>query len=169
MLVEDGFAAASTRAIAARAGANQALVFYHFGGVERLLLAALDASSADRLDAYTQAVDAAGSVSELLEQIGPLFAEDVRGGHVTLVAELVGASLSRDELRKEVAARLAPWRELAERTARRLFAGTPLEPAAGDLAVAATALGLGLNLLARIDPKSAQLPRLAALAHALSG
>ena len=134
---------------------------------EPLLLAALDASSAERLDAYRAAVDSAASVAELLERIGPLFAEDVAGGHVTVVAELVGASLGRPELRKEVAARLAPWRELAERAARRLLAGTPFEPAADDVALAATALGLGLNLLARLDPASAQLPRLAELARLL--
>src|SRR3974390_3691477 len=46
----DGFARASARAISARAGCNQGLVFYYFGSVSNLLLAALDAVSADRLD-----------------------------------------------------------------------------------------------------------------------
>ena len=38
----EGFAGASARAIAGRAGCNQALIFYHFGSVVTLLLAALD-------------------------------------------------------------------------------------------------------------------------------
>ncbi|SRR6266516_1723898 len=168
VLVEDGFAAASTRAIASRAAVNQALIFYHFGGVEPLLLAALDASSEARLAAYREAVESVDSVPALLEAIAPLFAEDVAGGHVTLVTELVGASLSRPELRKEVAARLEPWRELAEGAARRLLAGTPFEPAADDVASAAVALGLGLNLLARLDPEAARLTGLTELARALA-
>ncbi len=54
----DGFSGASARAIAARAGVNQALVFYHFGSVADLLLAALDDVSARRRSRYATAVDA---------------------------------------------------------------------------------------------------------------
>ena len=38
----DGFAGASARAIAARAELNPGLIFYHFGSVAELLLAALE-------------------------------------------------------------------------------------------------------------------------------
>ena len=47
-LKEEGFAGASARAIARRAGCNQGLVFYHFGSVANLLLAALDDVSETR-------------------------------------------------------------------------------------------------------------------------
>ena len=43
-----GFDAASTRAIAARAGANIAAIAYHFGGKEGLRLACVEALSAQR-------------------------------------------------------------------------------------------------------------------------
>jgi len=49
-LIEEGYAGTSARAIAGRAGLNPALIFYHFGGVDDLLLAALDRSSAERLE-----------------------------------------------------------------------------------------------------------------------
>ena len=42
----DGFAGASARAIATRAGLNPGLIFYHFGSVADLLLAALAEVSA---------------------------------------------------------------------------------------------------------------------------
>ena len=167
MLVDEGFAAASTRAIAARAGVNQALVFYHFDGVEPLVLAALDASSAERLAAYRAAVETASSLPELVAALGPLLAEDEGSGHMTLLTELVGASLSRPDLRRAMIERAAPWRQLTEEAARRFLAGTPFEPAADDVASLAVALGLGLNMFARLDPEAARLPNLAKLAGLL--
>src|SRR5580693_6162843 len=63
----DGFAGSSARAIAGRAGCNQGLVFYHFGSVVNLLLAALDRVSAERLDHYGESVGQVGSVGELID------------------------------------------------------------------------------------------------------
>ncbi|HUD16742.1 MAG TPA: TetR/AcrR family transcriptional regulator, partial [Acidimicrobiales bacterium] len=48
VLRHQGFAAATARTIAERAGCNQGLVFYHFGSVVNLLLAALDEVSDQR-------------------------------------------------------------------------------------------------------------------------
>ena len=45
----DGFAGASARAIGARAEVNPGLIFYHFGTVADLLLAALEEVSARRI------------------------------------------------------------------------------------------------------------------------
>ncbi|HVA09078.1 MAG TPA: helix-turn-helix domain-containing protein, partial [Acidimicrobiales bacterium] len=51
-LKSEGYAGASARAIAERAGSNQGLIFYHFGSVANLLLTALDSVSAARLEQY---------------------------------------------------------------------------------------------------------------------
>jgi AcrR family transcriptional regulator len=51
-LRETGYAGASAREIASRAGYSQALVFYHFGSVNELLLAALDEVSSRRMAVY---------------------------------------------------------------------------------------------------------------------
>src|ERR1700735_387826 len=68
-LKTEGFIGASARTIAARAGCNQGLVFYHFGSVASLLLAALDSVSAARRERYsadasdgTSAADAAPGI-----------------------------------------------------------------------------------------------------------
>jgi len=45
-----GFAGATTRAIARTGGFNQALIYYHFGSLDTLLLAALDHTSGERLE-----------------------------------------------------------------------------------------------------------------------
>ena len=51
-LRRSGFHGASAREIASVGGFNQALIFYHFGSVRNLLLAALDLVSARRMPAY---------------------------------------------------------------------------------------------------------------------
>src|ERR1039457_1757513 len=64
VLKSRGFNGASARAIATEAGVNQALVFYHFGTVAELLLAALDEVSARRLRRYTtELADVTNSLS----------------------------------------------------------------------------------------------------------
>jgi AcrR family transcriptional regulator len=62
-LKDRGFAGASARVIADRAGINQGLIFYHFGSVTGLLLAALDAVSATRQARYGEAVGDVSSPS----------------------------------------------------------------------------------------------------------
>ena len=70
-LKEEGFAGASAREIARRAGCNQGLVFYHFGSVTNLLLAALDEVSETRRVHYQAAVDRADGVGELVDAAQP--------------------------------------------------------------------------------------------------
>src|SRR5438105_8901829 len=60
-----GFAGASAREIASAGSFNQALIFYHFGSVEQLLLAALDLVSARRMRAYEAEFEQAQTVTEL--------------------------------------------------------------------------------------------------------
>src|SRR3954452_18431681 len=76
-LKADGFSGASARTIAGRAGCNQGLVFYHFGSVANLLLAALDAVSADRSARYRASVEAAASPTELVDAATAIFREDL--------------------------------------------------------------------------------------------
>src|ERR1700681_4745830 len=62
----DGFAGASARAIATRAGVNPGLIFYHFGSVADLLLAGLAEVSDRRMLRYSTAVEAATTPAELV-------------------------------------------------------------------------------------------------------
>src|ERR1700722_324195 len=66
VLRESGFAGASARRIAQRAGCNQALVFYHFGSVNDLLVAALEEVSARRMAVYRALLDQTGTLTELI-------------------------------------------------------------------------------------------------------
>ena len=149
----DGFAGASARAIATRAELNQALIFYHFGSVTDLLLAALDEVSARRLTRYSAAVESFGSLTELVAAATEIFREDLDEGYVTVLVEMIAGAASSPELGEQVAARIAPWRTFAAEVIDRAVAGTPLPSLipVGDAAYAVVALYLGLEMLSHLD------------------
>jgi AcrR family transcriptional regulator len=152
-LREAGFAGASAREIAGRAGCSQALVFYHFGSVNDLLLAALDEVSARRMDAYRSALERAGSVSELAESARLIFRQDLDAGHVRVLVEMITGAQSVPGLREQVAQRLRPWRDLTHEAVRRVLgrsAAARLMPPA-EAAHALMAGFLGLELLASLE------------------
>lgn len=152
-LREVGFAGASAREIAVRAECNQALVFYHFGSVTELLLAALDDVSARRLAVYTDLVDKASTLSELIDSARAIFAEDLDAGHVAVLVEMIAGAQSTPGLGEQVAAKLAPWRDFAESAIHQALKGSPvaLLLPAKELAHAVVAGFLGLELLANLD------------------
>ena len=63
---EEGFADTTARAIARRGGFDQALIFYHFGSVDRLLLEAFDEASARQIAKYREAAAEVSSLSDLV-------------------------------------------------------------------------------------------------------
>jgi AcrR family transcriptional regulator len=148
-----GFCGASARAIAARAGCNQALIFYHFGSVVALLLAALDDVSASRLARYRAAVEQVGSLGELVDVAGGIFRNDLDAGHVAVLVEMISGSASTPGLGREVAARIAPWTDFARQSIDDVLADSSIGPLlpSKELAHAVVALYLGLELLAQLD------------------
>src|SRR5207237_6254353 len=101
--------------------------FYHFGSVDRLLLAALDATSQDRLNRYRAGLAQISRLSDLVEAMARLYKEDVLSGHITAVQEMVAAGSSVPALRKEVLARMEPWIGFAKEVITRLTAGTVVD------------------------------------------
>jgi AcrR family transcriptional regulator len=150
-----GFAGATSRTIARLGGFNQALIFYHFGSVEGLLLAALDRTSEERLAAYRGLVEQADSPAELLAAAAEMYRADLRSGHMTVISQLVAGSLTREDLAPQVLARMEPWIDFAEEAIARAVAATPLEglAPARQLAHAAITFYLGVNLLSHLDPE----------------
>lgn len=149
----EGYAGTSARAIAKAAGCNSALIFYHFGGVDPLLLAALDQSAEERMAAHRVTVAGAKTLEDLVEAAHTIYRTDVEGGHITLFTELVGAGIARPELREEIVTRSEPWIEFVEQTLDRVIGGTPLARLMPprDLAYAAVTFYLGVNLFTHLD------------------
>jgi AcrR family transcriptional regulator len=83
----DGFHAASTRAIASEAAANQALIGYHFGGKRGLYLAAFE-SIAEQVGARMQPV-----MESVTEQISSLDADDCTPVAVDCMVSMFSAAL----------------------------------------------------------------------------
>src|SRR5262245_26589928 len=70
VIARGGLAGASTRAVAAAAGMNQAMVHYSFPGKHALLLAVLEAIHAELRQLLATAVDGAASLDEAIERLG---------------------------------------------------------------------------------------------------
>jgi AcrR family transcriptional regulator len=173
-LKKDGFAGATSRAVAACGGFNPALVFYYFGTMDALLLAALDWTSERRLTAYREALAGTASLDDVLAAAVRLYAEDRDSGHIDVVSQMIAGSVARPELAPEMTARMQPWIELCEDVVGRTVAGTPLAAIpTRELAYAIVTFYLGANLLTHIDPAGAGtdvlVARLAELRPLLAG
>src|SRR3954452_7573335 len=83
-LASEGFAGATSRAIAREGKFNQALVFYYFGSLDNLLLAALDRTSEERLEHYRSAVGTASTLTELLDVAARAYRDDRKSRHVAV-------------------------------------------------------------------------------------
>jgi AcrR family transcriptional regulator len=165
-LKSEGYGGASARAIAKRAGLNQGLIFYHFGSVASLLLAALDAVSDQRLHRYGAEVAGVQGLGQLVDAAEGIFRNDLDAGYITVLVEMIAGASSTPGLGPEVSARIRPWREFAQSTIEESLGDSPLGSVlpAKDVAHAVVALYLGLEMLSHLDGDSE--PALALFAQA---
>jgi AcrR family transcriptional regulator len=165
-LRSDGYTGASARSIAQRAGLNQGLIFYHFGSVANLLLAALDAVSDERLQLYGAEVSGATSLTELVDAAEGIFRNDLDAGYITVLVEMIAGASATPGLGPEVVSRIDPWRAFAQSTIEASLGDSPLGTIlpAKDVAHAVVALYLGLEMLSHLDDDAE--PALALFAHA---
>lgn len=111
-LVEEGYANLSVRDIAADAGVNHALIGYHFGGKQQLVMAVLDEANNRLLERQSRMYAAPASASEKWHQACVFYEEDLASGYVKLMMELMGASFHDVQLRREFAPRVLAWKKL---------------------------------------------------------
>ena len=173
----EGFAGATSRAIARIGGFNQALIFYHYGSLENALLAALDLTSERRMARYRAALDEATTLEELVAVARTIYREDSASGHVAVVSQLVAGSLARPELAEGVLERMEPWIEFCEDAIRKVVADSPLGDVlpVRELAYGLVSYYLGANLVThlggaeRTDALFARLDDVAPLVAGLLG
>lgn len=170
-LRERGYAGASAREIARRAGCEQGLVFYHFGSVTGLFAATLQDVSDRRLAAIGPRLASAGTLPELVDLLRSIVREDIDSGDLTVLAELMVAARAAPDLAPAVAAVLAPWEEVAATGVRAALSGLPLGALVPveDVAHTLVALTLGLELLADSTGGRERVDALLARAGAAAG
>ena len=125
-LREDGLAAASARSVAARAGANQALVFYHFGTVSQLFEAASNHAVDESVGHYRDAFAGAESLADLLD-VGRALHERERGnGNVTLMAQVMSGARQDPALTRASQYAMAAWTSQITVVLERVLATSPV-------------------------------------------
>ncbi|HZN14858.1 MAG TPA: TetR/AcrR family transcriptional regulator [Acidimicrobiales bacterium] len=155
-LHEEGILGASARAIAKRGDFNQGLIFYHFGSLTDLLLAAVDELSTQRADRYEQRLEEVSTLPELVRVAGELHREDMEQGHITVLSQMLAAAATDHTLRAPMRERFDPWIEIVERTIVRALGDTPYAQVvpAHDLAFAITSLFIGLELFLNLEDET---------------
>jgi AcrR family transcriptional regulator len=169
-LKAEGFSGATSRAIARKGGFNQALVFYHFGTLDGLLLAALDRTSEERFAVYERAIAGAQSIEELADVAARIYNEDRRAGHITVVSQMIAGSVSRPDLAREMVARMEPWIDLCETAIGKVldWLHVPELVPRRELAYAFATFYLGVNLLTHLDEGGTRTDALFRRAQALA-
>jgi AcrR family transcriptional regulator len=167
---QHGITGTSARTIAATAGVNQALVFYHFGSVRELLAVACQTATEARVTPFLARLDKVADLRELLSLGRELHAGERALGNVTVLAQLLAGAQADPHLAETTSAALHQWIAPVERTLNRLLADSPLAELVdtAGLARAVCAGFIGLELFEGVDPTGANaaldaLDRLAAL------
>ncbi|MFF5228513.1 TetR/AcrR family transcriptional regulator [Dactylosporangium sp. NPDC000521] len=176
VLGSDGLAGASARTIAAAAGVNQALVFYHFGTVDQLLSVACHQATERRVALYRERFAAVSSIGELLDVGRQLQQVERAEGNVAILAQLLAGAQTDERLAPAVAACLKLWIAEIEPVLRRVTAASPVADLVDvpGLARVVASTFIGLELLTGVDPDGAAtavaaLERLAVLVEVVDG
>jgi AcrR family transcriptional regulator len=172
-LKEEGFSATSARAIARRGEFNQALIFYHFGTLNELLVAAFDAVTTERRERYVGLFEDAGPLDVKLRAAVDLYREDRDSGRIAVISEVIAGSTGNDDLAPMVAERVEMWLDLTQDVLARMLdqAGLAGFISPREAAYAVTAFFLGMDILSNVGGDVAQpealMERAAALAPLL--
>ncbi|MBF4161246.1 TetR family transcriptional regulator [Nocardioides acrostichi] len=142
----EGVRAVTARAVAAEAGVNQALVFYHFESVEGLMQSAYDHGTRAMVAEHVADLARVRSLTDL-HAVGVRLAERSRAdGSAALLAQVVAAAHTEPEQARLLTASLRAWQAAIADAVRRVLDEAGLadvvDVEATTSAIAAAAIGM---------------------------
>ncbi len=148
----EGLVGASARTIARTGDFNQALLFYHFGSIEELLLESLTWANNMRMEQFAAQFAAANSLADLVDLAYDLYVSEVHDYQSALVAIVAGWPAG-SEVGQRVMEVLRPWDEMVQQSLRRCLDGSAFVQImpAHDLTFGLVSLLLGVELNSRFD------------------
>jgi AcrR family transcriptional regulator len=155
-LRDKGIAGVSARSIATAAGVNQALVFYHFGSVEELVIAACQGETQARVSQYSDQLAGVTSLRELLTVGQSLHENERAAGNTQVLAQVLAGAQTSPTLAEAARQALGLWVTEIEQTLQRVLVDSPIKAALDipGLARAVSAAFIGLELYEAADPDS---------------
>lgn len=148
----EGMLGTSARAIARTGNFNQASIYYHFGSIDTVVLAALRSLSESCLARYAERLTAITSLADLVEVGATLHREDTEGGAMAVLAQVMSAAAGDPAFGKEVGAIFRPWVEVLSSALRRVLGRSPLAGRldVDALAYATSALFVGFEMVGHL-------------------
>jgi TetR/AcrR family transcriptional regulator len=110
LLIDEGYAAITTRRVAVEAGANHGLIHYYFGSMDELLARVLERFTERLVERQRAMYSADVPFREKWETAWRFQEEDLEAGYPKIWLELQAASWNRSDLRDRVARVNAEWR-----------------------------------------------------------
>lgn len=156
-LKTEGITGASARAIARAGDFNQALIFYHFGSIDEVLMAAISYTSRQRIERYKERLKGLKTLPELVAIGSELHHEDMNEGNLTVLTQLMAGAAGNDEMGKRLRDEFQPWIDVVNEAVTAVLDGSPLagQFPTQDLAYAISSMFLGAELLTHLDKDQA--------------
>ena len=160
VLLESGFAALSTRAVAERAGAPLSQIHYHFGSKEQMILAMLRDENDSLVKRQAEMFAVELPFAERWILACDYLDDDLESGYVRVLQEMMAAGWTSVEVRVAVDAVLAAWcgvlNEVVEQASA---AGADFGPfEAADIVALVMSAFLGAESLILLGLDREQLP-----------
>jgi AcrR family transcriptional regulator len=162
VLRDQGITEASARNIARQGDFNQALIFYHFGSIEGLLIAVAEDEGRLRATLYAEQFQRITKLAELVRIARDVHSHEMDTGGPTVLSQLLAGALSSEPIAQGMVQAMQPWMDLVNSAMGQTVASTPFVSMlpSEDLAFAVASLFIGMELLSSLDPTAKQAERL---------
>ena len=128
-LKSEGIVGTSARAIARQGDFNQALIFYHFGSVDDLVVAAVAEMSRRRMGNHKPKLESAGSLTELIAIGREIHNDDLVADNMAVLTQAFAGARAKSEIGAKLYTELQPWTDLVTDAVRRVLDENPFAKA----------------------------------------